>query len=175
MCLWFYQPQPFQILKWHLEQEDRVQIRRQWITVKVLLFQQLTDTSLCLPLLSPDAVILKERCLLFLAVIDFVPCRVKDLLLVLKWWNWNKIGFGWLPISFLRLQFAEIASTICSQLVQNQNLQSVLLMSLEMLEYFRAIIHPYLISCIKGKKETSYTCPKAPCVLCFNWVRRSNC
>lgn len=52
--------------------------------VKILLFLQLIDTSLCLLLLTPDEMILKEQCLLCLASIDFVPCSVKDLLLVLN-------------------------------------------------------------------------------------------
>lgn len=52
--------------------------------VKILLFLQLIDTSLCLLLLTPDEMVLKEQCLSCLASIDFVPCSVKDLLLVLN-------------------------------------------------------------------------------------------
>lgn len=78
--------------------------------MKILLFLQLIDTSLCLLLLTPDEMILKEQCLLCLASIDFVPCSVKDLLLVLNWWNWKKIDFGWHPVSFLNFSLQKLVT-----------------------------------------------------------------
>lgn len=90
---------------------------------------------------------------MFLAFIDSIPFSVKNLLLVLKWWNWEKIGFGWLPVYFIKLQFPEISYsntkhsfTIYSLLLWNQNLQADLFLDLEQNWKFQHILDNNIIS-----------------------------
>lgn len=99
------------LLKWHPEEENRAHIRTQWTRKEKRCSSSLQILHCVCLCCSPVQWSLKEWCLLFLAFIDFVPHSVRDLLLVLKWWNWEKIGLGWLPLSFLKLQFkfAEIS------------------------------------------------------------------